>query len=174
MNVNQFPRVWPDQVPALEAALLKHEEAVAKMAEFKKKLTSVKNKAKRVEQYVATMDEEAAKYYELAMLGCVRLAENKFILINKKLKRLKENQEKSCKQSLRLLKKSGMEPSATRWHIHRVASYNQEADWVLREVGDMLRIAKGHLRKVDDYKKSIARYITRRSVFRPQIATKEQ
>ena len=58
MNPNDFPRVWPDLIPQLETALARHEEAVAKMADFKKRYTSVKNKVKRIEKYLVTMDEE--------------------------------------------------------------------------------------------------------------------
>lgn len=163
MDLNHYPNVWPDLLPALEAALQKHEEAVAKMAEFRKKYTSVRNKAKRVEKYLVTMDEEYRKYYEHYMLDCVRLAENKFILINKKLKRFKEHEEKYCNQSLRLLRGSpAMEPRNTQGHIQRISTYLYRSNELIRDVSDMLRIAKGHLDKVDDMKKRLAKYRKRR------------
>jgi len=144
--------------PALEAALAKHEEAVAKLAAFKKKYTSVKNKAKRVQHYVATMNDEQAKFYKLSMLNSVRLAENKFELIDKKWNRFRQHDQRYCNASLKLLKGPAMEPNMTRWHIGHVSGHARNADGFLREATDMLRIAKGHLDKVDDMKKSIEKY----------------
>lgn len=156
MDLNHYPNVWPNLQPALGAALLQHEEAVAKLAAFKKQYTSVKNKAKRVEKFVATLDEETFKYYQLHMLNCIRLAENKFALIDKKWNRLKEY---SCDASLRSLKGPAMEPHMTQWHIQHVSGYARKANELLREVGNMLRIAKDHLHKVDDMKKSMKKYL---------------
>lgn len=163
MNPNDFPRVWPDLLPSLETALLRYEEGVAKMKEFKKKYTAVKNKAKRIEKYLVTADEETRKYYEYSILDKLRLAENKFALINKKLKRFKEHEQKYCNQSLRLLKgPAAMDPNTTRWHIRGVAAYSQNVDSLLREIEDMLRIAKGHLTRVDEMKKFLAQIRRRR------------
>jgi len=150
-------------LPRLEAALLRYEEGVANMKDFKKKYTAVKNKAKRIEKYLVTADEETRKYYEYSILDKLRLAENKFILINKKLKRFKDHEQKYCKQSLKLLKGSAaMDLNTTRWHIQGIAIYNQKVDSLLREIEDMLRIAKGHLARVDEMKKYLAQVRRRR------------
>jgi hypothetical protein len=159
MDLNHYPNVWPNLQPTLEAALLQHEEAVAKLAAFKKQYTSVKSKAKRVEKFVATLDEETFKYYQLHMLNCVRLAENKFALIDKKWNRFKKYEQRSCDASLRSLKGRFMEPNMTQWHIQHVSGYARTANELLREVGNMLRIAKDHLHKVDDMKKSMKKYL---------------
>lgn len=163
MNLNHFPNVWPNLQPALEAALQKHEEAVANMADFKKKYTSVKNKAKRIEKSLITMDEEARKHHEYIILDCLRLAENKFALINKKLNRFRQHEQLYCNRSLKLLKGSrAMEPNTTQWHIQGVSHYASSVNRLLREVTDMLRIAKGHLDKVDQMKKYLAQIRRRR------------
>ncbi|MBI1287008.1 MAG: hypothetical protein GC178_05455 [Flavobacteriales bacterium] len=163
MDLNHYPNIWPDLLPVLEAALQKHEEATAKMADFRKKYTSVKNKAKRVEKYLVTMDEEMRKYHELYMLDCLRLAENKFALIDKKLKRFKQHEQLYCNQSLKLLKGSrAMEPNTTHWHIQRISTYLYRSNELIRDVSDMLRIAKGHLDKVDHIKKYWAQIRKRR------------
>ena len=158
MDTKDYPHVWPNLLPALEAALLKREEGVAKLADFKKKFNSAKNKAKRIEKSVATMNEEERQSTEYFLLNCVRLAENKFILISKKLKQFKEHGDKYCVQSIKVLKSNiGMEPHQTQWYIQSVASYAQEVDSLLRDVAEMLRITKGHLKKVDDHKKYVAK-----------------
>lgn len=163
MDLNQYPNVWPNLLPALEVALLRHEEATANMADFKKSYTSVKNKVKRIEKYLVAMDEQDSKLYEMAMMNNVRLAENKFALIDKKLNRYKEREQRECNTSLKLLKGSpAMEPSNTQWHIQKMAHYAYVLNGLIRELSDMLRIAKGHLDKVDDMKKTMAHYQRRR------------
>lgn len=163
MDANRYPAIWPNMIPAFEAALQKHEESVAKLAEFKKRYTSVKNKAKRIETSLIKREEEFVISAEYMVTDCLRLAENKFILINKKLKYFKEHEEKSCKKSLKLLKGSvAIEPGSTQWHIQQVSYYNYKANDLIHEVSDMLRIAKGHLIKVDDFKKFIAQLNKRR------------
>lgn len=166
MNPNDFPRVWPDLIPSLQAALLKYEEGVANMAEFKKKYTSVKRKAKRVEKYLVSADEETRKYYEFSILDKLRLTENKFALIDKKLKRFKEHEQKYCNQSLKLLKgPTAMDPNNTRWHIQKVAAYPGHVNGLIRDIDDMLRIAKEHLTRVDEMKKYLAQLRRRRQKF---------
>jgi hypothetical protein len=166
METNHYQSVPPQLIPALEAALLKYEEAMAKLADFKKQYSSVKNKAKRAEQYIANLDEEGRRYHELSMTQTVQYAENKFILINKKLQRFKEQDQKSLKQTLKQLKgTTPLEPNTAQWHIQQVTYYSSKLNDLLREVEDMLRIAKGHLRKMDDLKKTIARYRKFRKLF---------
>jgi hypothetical protein len=158
METNHYLSAWPDMIPALEAALLRYEEGVANMADFEKKYTSVKNKMKRIEKYMVSMDEESQKWYQSSMLNTVRLAENKFNLINKKLARFKEQEKRSCKASLKQLKGASiMERNMTVWHIARVSAYLQHVDRLLYGVADMLRIAKGHLDKVSQSKKYLAK-----------------
>lgn len=158
METNHYPSISPSMLPALENAMLKYEEATAKLAGFKKQYTSVKNKAKRAEKYIANLDEDS-RSYEIFMTQTVQYAENKFILINKKLKRFKEQDQKSLKQTLKQLKgTTPLEPNTAQWHIQQVTYYSSKLNNLLHEVEDMLRIAKGHLRKMDDMKKSIARY----------------
>jgi hypothetical protein len=159
MHPNDFPQVWPNMIPALEAALLRYEEGAAKMADFRKKYTSVKNKAKRIDRSFTSMDEESRKWFQFTIPHSLRLAENKFILINKKLKRFKQEEEHSCKTSIKKLKGSlAMEANMTEWHIQRVSGHLGKVDWLLYEVEDALRIAKGHLDKVDGLKRTMARY----------------
>ena len=156
MNPNQYPNVWPDMVPALEAALLRHQEAVAQMADFKKKYASVKNKAKRTQQFLMSLDEENRKWYELGIRGNVRLAENKLALISKKLRGFKQHEERSFRTSLKALKGSiAMNPNSTQWHIQQISGHAQKVNWLLHEVADMLRIAKGHLDKATSHKKFV-------------------
>jgi len=144
-------------IPAAEAAVLNYEEALRTMADFKKKYTSVKNKAKRIEKYLATLDEADSNLYGYSMVNNVRLAENKFILIDKKLNRFKGD-ERFCRKSLKLLKGiEVMERSTTVWHIQHLSAHLGNVNSLVREVADMLRIANGHLTKVYDHKKFIAR-----------------
>ncbi|MCB0754134.1 MAG: hypothetical protein H6603_01110 [Flavobacteriales bacterium] len=160
METTIYQSVPPQLIPALEAALLKHEEAVAKLADFKKQYTSVKNKAKRAEKYIANLEEEEGRrLHEITMTQTVQYAENKFILINKKLNRFKEQDEKSLRRTFKQLKgTTPLEPHTAEWHIQGLTYHTSNLNDMLREVADMLRIAKGHLRKIDDMKKSIARY----------------
>lgn len=159
MDPKDYPRVWPNLLPSLEAALVKRQEGISQMADFKKKFNAAKNKAKRAEKYVTTMDEEMRRSNEYYMLDSVRLAENKFIIISKKLKQFKAHEEKYCVQAIKVLKSDiGMEPHQTQWYIQSVASYAQKANSLIRDLADMLRIANGHLKKVDHTKKTIAHY----------------
>jgi hypothetical protein len=48
-----------------------------------------------------------------------------------------------------------MEPNVTVWHIQRLSAYLYNMNSLLREVDDMLRIAKKHLSNVDHIKKQI-------------------
>ncbi len=162
MNLHDYPHVWPKMIPQLESALLRHEEALTKMANFKKKYTSVKNKAKRIEKYLVNADQETKRYLELSSLNYLRYAENKFTLVNKKLKRFREHEVKSCDRSLRLLKGPTLDPNITQWHIKNVSAHLHHVNSLLHEVSDMVRIAKGHLTKVDDMKKYLAQ-VRRRS-----------
>jgi hypothetical protein len=154
MDLNHYPIVWPQLIPALEAALPEYEQATANMADFKKRYTSMKNKVKRTVKYVADMDEATREQYEHWTLQFVQLAENKFIPIDKKLKRFCGARD--CKTSLKLPKASKpMEPNVTVWHIQRLSAYLYNMNSLLREVDDMLRIAKKHLSNVDHIKKQI-------------------
>jgi hypothetical protein len=159
INLQDYPRVWPELLPALEVALVKHAEAQAKMADFKKKYTSVKAKVKRLEKDMAAMDEAKEGHYIRNMGYDVQLAVNKFILIDKKLKRYANESERNSKNSIKALRSSKtFEPQQTRWHIGHIEGLHHQTDWLLREVADMLRIAKGHLGKVDAAKKTMAKH----------------
>ncbi|MBP9151908.1 MAG: hypothetical protein KBF73_06465 [Flavobacteriales bacterium] len=156
INPDKYPRVWPELIPALEAALLKYEEAEVKLAEFKKKYTSVKNKLKRLEKHVAQLDEAADRGVTSSLLNNGRLAENKFNLIDKKLKDFHAHRGRYSKSSLKVLQSSkATEPSTTRWHISHVGGHLNNVDSLLYVVADMLRIAKDHLEKVENHKKFI-------------------
>ncbi len=145
-------RLEPFNTP--EEAYLAYEQGVARMAEFRKKYNSVKNKAKRTEKYLVTMDEEHRRMSEHFIYNNVRLAENKFILINKKLKRFKNEEERQCKKGLKALKNTnGMSPTTIHWYMSGVWRYLEKQRYLLAEWYDMLRIAKGHLQKVDDHMK---------------------
>ena len=151
-------------IPDLEAALLRYEAGVAKMKDFKKEYTAVKNKMKQIEKYLVTADEETKNYLELSILNYLRYAENKFILIDKKLNHFKQQKQNPCKKSVQLLKGSkAMDRNITQWHIQRVSVHLQNVNsLLLHEVADLLRIAKGHLAKVDYMKKSMAQFRRRR------------
>ncbi len=167
INPVDYPRVWPELLPALEAALISYEQGVTKLAEFKKKYTSVKNKLKRLEKHVAQLDEAADYGMTSSLLNNGRLAENKFMLIDKKLKDFHAHRGRSSTDSLQDLKSSkAMEPNLTAWHIGHVAYYFSNVNSLLYEVGDMLRIAKDHLEKVEKHKKFIRDMTRRRAVFR--------
>ena len=105
------------------------------------------------------MDERTSEYYGYSLLDRVRLAENKFVLIDKKLKQYHSYDASSCKASLRLLKApKAMDPNQIVWYIRRVADHHDVVNSLLRSVDDMLRIATGHLKQVDESKKFLAKY----------------
>ncbi|MCF8277914.1 MAG: hypothetical protein K9J17_14365 [Flavobacteriales bacterium] len=156
MDTTGYPRVWPQLIPALEAALQRHEQASINFAAFKKSYASAKNKVKRTEKYLSTLDEDSQKWYGYGILKPTRLAKNKLILIDKKLKRFRAHEERYCKASLKVLRAPvGMEPNMTTWHIQRVADYPYAVSYLLSTVNDMLRIANRHLTNVDDAKKRL-------------------
>lgn len=158
INPEEFTRVLPEYYPALQVALDKHAEAQAKMADFKKKYTSVKNKVKRLEKDMAAMDEAKEGSYIRHMGYDIELAIKKFVLIDKKLKRFKNERERYSNKALRTLRSpKGFDPYQTRWHMDHVGGMLSATDQLLREVLDMLRIAKGHLAKVDATKKLVAK-----------------
>jgi hypothetical protein len=155
INPEEFTRVLPEYYPALQVALDKHAEAQAKMADFKKKYTSVKNKVKRLEKDMAAMDEAKEGSYIRHMGYDIELAIKKFVLIDKKLKRFKNERERNSKNSIRSAALIQNIRAATRLvgiSVH-IEGLHHQTDWLLREVLDMLRIAKGHLAKVDAAKK---------------------
>ncbi len=178
INLQDYPRVWPELLPALEVALVKHAEAQAKLADFKKKYTSVKAKVKRLNKEIAAMEGQAQTYFKSNMEYNVQLAVNKFILIDKKVKRYHSERERYSKASLKALRSSKVfEPRNTQWHIGHVGGALNDIDSLLREVLDMLRIAKGHLAKVDDAKKSIAKHRKNQihlDAFREQYVAKKR
>lgn len=166
MNLQDYPSVPPEWIPALEAALLRYEEATARMADFKKEYASVKAKVRRLEKHMAAMDEATHSHWIMSMAHDVQLAVNKFALIDKKVERFMNERERYCKSSLKALRSSEpMEPNLPRWHIEQINFYYTGTNDLLHDVLDMLRIAKGHLAKVDSAKKSIVKYLGRQALF---------
>gem|GEM_PF-1824663 len=174
INLQDYPRVLPEYFPALQVALGKRAEAEAKMADFKKKYASVKNKVKRLEKEMAAMDEAKEASWIRNMGYDVQLAVNKFILIDKKLKRFHER-ERYGKTALKTLRSpKGFDPSQTRWYIDHVGGSLRNTNELLREVLDMLRIAKGHLAKVDATKKSMKKYAVSHASIQAMLARNEE
>jgi len=113
---------------------------------------------KRLEKDLAAMDEAKEGSYIRMMGYDIELAIKKFVLIDKKLKRFQNESERYSNTALKTLRSSkGFDPHNTRWHIDHVGGILYSTGSVLREVLDMLRIAKGHLAKVDATKKSMAK-----------------
>jgi hypothetical protein len=158
MNPTEFRYVAPHLLPALEAALDSRAATKARLADFKKKYSAVKAKVKRLEKEMAAMDPEKHRYEILVIVDNVRLAVNKFVLIDKKLKQFQQEPERSFRTSLRALQSGEvLEPNMVVWHIGHVQRITSATNNLLSVVLDMLRIAKGHLKKVDDHKKYLRR-----------------
>jgi hypothetical protein len=158
MNPTEFRYVAPHLLPALEAALDSRAAAKARLADFKKKYSAVKAKVKRLEKEMASMDPEKHRYEILVIVDNVRLAVNKFVLIDKKLKQFQQGPERNFRTTLRALQSGEvLDPNMAVWYIRSVEHSVYATNDLLSVVLDMLRIAKGHLKKVDDHKKYLRR-----------------
>jgi hypothetical protein len=166
MTPLDFPHVPSDLMPALEAALGRHDGAKAKLADFKKEYNAVKAKVKRLEKEMAAMDLVEDRFLFNFMNNTVQLAVNKFVPIDKKLMRFQQEPERYCKDSLKALRSSnGMERNMTAWHIDGLYRFGHRTDDLLHIVSDMLRIAKWHLKKVDDHKKYVRKLARNRHLW---------
>lgn len=158
MNPLEFPSVAPHVMPALEAALDSRAAAKSGLADFKKKYNAVKAKVKRLEKEMAAMDPVSQKLQIMIIGGNVRLAVNKFVQIDKKLKQFEEGPERQCRNALRALRSPKvLEPNMADWHIRNLQGSVSATHNLLPVVLDLLRIAKSHLKKVDDHKKYLRR-----------------
>jgi hypothetical protein len=153
----------------LEEALAKQAEAQAKLADFMKRYRSVKAKVNRLIKEFASTEEETYRSSIHHMTYDVQLAANKFVLIDKKLKNFKRDDEHSCKDALKTLRSpKGFDAYQTTWYIGRVAFLLQRTDSLLFDINDKLRIAKGHLDKVDKHKKYLRKLWRFRATYLPR------
>ena len=162
IDPRKFPSVQPQYHPALEVALENRAKAKEKMADFRKQYRSAKAKVKRLVKEMAAMDEEKQRSTILDISYKVQLAENKFVLMDKKLKRYADVDEKYCKDAFaRLASRERLSESTTVWLLTNADAILPSTESMLFDVLDMLRIAKGHLVKVDEGKKWL-RHLNRR------------
>lgn len=136
-----------------------HEEGCAKLADFNKRYASAKAKVRRLKKELEAMEKVAPAHHLYSISNYVRLAVNKFVLIDKRLKKHRTQRVPNVKRAIKALRASTwLEPNMITWHIGALRGSYRDSAQLVSEVQELLRITNGHLSKVGDTKKILARY----------------